>query len=249
MNGGTVPCVRAFSWFELRTTAPRAACGFYKEALGFVVDAVDGQVALYAGGEAFGEVSELPAQAAARGAPAHWLGHVGVDDVAAALQWFLARGASQLGPTRARADGSSVAAVRDPFGAVLALSSRTRPPPGAVVWCDLHVHDAGSSAAFYCEAFAWAPGRARAHESLTLQEFAWTPGGPAVGATSSAARRSGVHTHWLFHFRVADIHAAAARVRAHGGRSVGDPVRVREDAWSVVCEDPQGAAFAMRGPG
>jgi len=48
-------------------------------------------------------VATLPEPARARGAPAHWLGHVGVADVDATADRIVALGGEQLGPRRDRA--------------------------------------------------------------------------------------------------------------------------------------------------
>ncbi len=73
-----------FSRFTLRTTDVTAARAFSASILG------DGSL----------DIVPLPAEAAARGAPAHWLGHLGVDDVEGMAHAFVARGATRLGPSR-----------------------------------------------------------------------------------------------------------------------------------------------------
>ena len=58
--------------------------------------------------------------------------------------------------------------------------------------------------------------------------------------------RPGVHPHWLFHFSVAALEPAVAAVRAAGGVAL-DPVTLPNGARVAVCDDPQGAAFALQG--
>jgi hypothetical protein len=53
------------------------------------------------------------------------------------------------------------------------------------------------------------------------EQSAQQPGGPSVGLMADIGGRPGVHPAWLFHFRVTAL----------------DP---------AVCDDPQGAAFALR---
>lgn len=95
-----------FVRYQLRTTDVDAAHSFYRELLGdgFWRDGVD--------------VGPLPARAAARGAPSHWLGYIGVDDVVGAELRFISHGATQLGP----------GLLRDPFGALVGLTSDANPP-------------------------------------------------------------------------------------------------------------------------
>src|SRR6478752_3739232 len=100
--------MNTFSRFELRTTDADAAREFY--------------VALF--GPAFWsrgiDTTTLPFQAVARGAVPHWLGQIAVDDVEASAARFVQRGATALGPNT---PGGSRALLRDPFSAIVALSS------------------------------------------------------------------------------------------------------------------------------
>jgi hypothetical protein len=81
------------------------------------------------------DIVSLPESAVARGARAHWLGHLGVEDVERAAWAFVDRDATRLGPTRPT-DGGDVAIVRDPGGAVVALA---RLPYTACAEVDFHV--------------------------------------------------------------------------------------------------------------
>ncbi|MBZ5709895.1 VOC family protein [Nannocystis pusilla] len=236
-----------FCWYELRTTDPLAARRFYVEAVGLVGAAPDATFSLRPGEPAVGEFAPLPARAAAQGAPAHWLGHVGVADVADAVGRFVALGATQLGPTQTRADGTIVAPLRDPLGAVFAVTSRAAPATAALAWHDLHTDDHTRASAIYRSMFAWEPTQLRDLGPALgdYQEFAWHAGGGSVGGMSSAARRPEIHPHWLFYFPVADVDAALARVRAGGGRVLSGPSRTPGGARVAQCEDPQGAVFAL----
>src|SRR5678815_2212963 len=101
-----------FCRYELRTKDVDGARAFYTDLLGrpFWADPIG--------------IVPLPERAAARGAPSHWLGHLGVDEVEDTLQRFVAKGGEQLGPIVTAPDGNTKqATLRDPSGAVLALSS------------------------------------------------------------------------------------------------------------------------------
>lgn len=220
-----------FCRYELRTTDVAAARAFYEAVLG------EGEL----------DIVPLPAEAAARGAPAHWLGHLGVADVEATARAFAERGATRLGPTRPRADGGEVAVVRDGGGAVVALATSPGPPARPeVIWHQLNTTAPESVMASYGALCGWA-----FTEPLDLGEhgihhrFAWQAGGERVGSMVDIAGRPGVHPHWLFHFRVADIDRALAAARAAGGIVVGPTVRVG-GFRIAVCDDAQGAAFALR---
>lgn len=236
-----------FCWYELRTTDPAAARRFYVDVVGLVGAATDTTFSLRPGAPALGEFATLPARAAALGAPAHWLGHVDVADVAAAVAQFVALGASPLGPTQTREDGTVVAPLRDPLGAVMAVTSRAAAASPTLPWCDLHTADHTRAAPIYQSMFGWTPTALRdlGPDLGDYQEFAWHAGGRSVGGLSSAARLPTIHPHWLFYFPVADLDAALARVRDLGGRVLSGPFAAPDGARVAQCEDPQRAVFAL----
>ncbi len=223
-----------FCHYELRTTDVDAARAFYSDLLGarFWEDRVS--------------VDELPPQAAARGKPPHWLGHIGVDDVVGATHRFVQSGATQLGPSTPSGNDAR-AILRDPFGAIVALVPRS-PAPGAnpVRWHLLSARDEALAFGLYAELFGWTsiqaldlgPERGR---HLT---FTWDGTTEAVGSTSNVARLPHVHPQWLFFFPTDNLDESLARVRTSGGLTL-PVVTTAEGNLVAVCDDPQGAAFGL----
>jgi len=74
---------KRFCRVQLRTTDVASARAFYAAVLG------DGVAT---------DIVPLPDEAAARGAPPHWLGHIGVDDVDASARAFVERRAARPRP-------------------------------------------------------------------------------------------------------------------------------------------------------
>jgi uncharacterized protein len=224
-----------FSRIELRTTNVEAARAFYRAILGH-----DHAV-----------LWELHEQALARGARPHWLGHLEVEDLDLAAAAFVARGATPLGPTRPSQDGVPTAVLRDPGGAIVALSSfatqRSEGPRKLqAVWHVLNTNDVARAEANYCELFGWSlTTPLNVGEHGTFQQFSWQPGGENVGALGDIAQRPGVHPHWLFFFEVEALDPALTATRAAGGVTL-DPITLPSGARVCVCEDPQGAAFALQ---
>jgi predicted enzyme related to lactoylglutathione lyase len=226
-----MPVPARFVRLQLRTTDVAAAGAFYASLLG----------------AAPGEIVPLPAEAAARGAPPHWLGHLGVDDVERAAAAFVARGAHRLGPTRPVPGGGEVAILRDPGGSVVALAS----PPGeaapsaAAAWHELASDDLARAAETYRDLLGWELG---VRDDLGVhgvhQRFAWQPGGEAAGSMGATAGRPGVHPQWLVPL---PLEPALGAVRAAGGVVVG-PFALGGGERFAACDDPQGAAFGLRGP-
>lgn len=224
----------------LRTSDVEAAHAFYRAVLG----------------EGRRQIVKLHEQAVARGATAHWLGFLQVADVAAASDDFVRRGAMSLGPKWINAEGLEASVMRDAGGAVVALA---KPPADApaetwtsaarsgvdVAWHVLNTADLERAKANYGAMFGWdfkAPLDLGAHGRF--HPFAWQPGGTPVGGFADISGRAGVHPHWLFHFRVLALDAALAVVRAAGGLVIG-PITLPSGARVAVCDDPQGAAFAL----
>ncbi|HTV03649.1 MAG TPA: VOC family protein [Luteitalea sp.] len=223
-----------FCRYALRTTDVTSASDFYRGVFGdrFWSEGV--------------AVAELPAQAAARGAPAHWLGEIAVDGVDNVARRFIERGASRLGPPPS-GHGDTRVVLRDPFGAILALTSRSLTPRStSVAWHMLCARDEATAFATYAELFDW--------QSLgTLDQgatggrhvlFSWDGSVDVAGSVCDLATRPGVHAQWLFFFATANLDDALARVRANGGLTLA--VSDTPQGHRVApCEDPQGAAFAL----
>jgi predicted enzyme related to lactoylglutathione lyase len=227
-----------FCRYELRTTDVNSARAFYTDILG---------------SEFWGsDVSaiELPEQAAARGAPAHWLGHIGVSDVAGTVGQFMALGAQRLGPAQQSTDGAAHAIVRDPFGVIVALRSETatarRLGRAPVAWHLMHTEDPERAFAVYSDLFGWT-----AKEALELgpelgrhQLFAWDESGTSAGSVANTAQQPHIHPQWMFFFPVANLEVSLARVRALGG--IAPPaLRTSNGDLAAPCDDPQGGAFAL----
>lgn len=53
--------------------------------------------------------------------------------------------------------------------------------------------------------------------------------------------------NWLIYFRVADLDAAVARVKANGGQVLNGPMEVPGGSRIVNAMDLQGAAFSLHG--
>jgi predicted enzyme related to lactoylglutathione lyase len=226
--------VNRFGHYQLRTTDVNAARAFYTDLCGadFWSDRIT--------------VATLPERAAARGAPAHWLGHIGVADVEATVGRFVVAGAERLGPVEP-GGGALQAVLRDPFGAIVAVSS-AQPTPFTdhVAWHLLHSQDEARAFATYSSLFGWSPKEAHdlGPELGRHQSFTWDDAARPVGSVANTARLPHIHPQWLFFFRVASLDDSLAKVRAHGGLALS-PVQMQNGALVAPCDDPQGAAFGL----
>lgn len=232
---------RMFCRYVLRTTDDvDLARRFYAEAIGLELPEGRSDASML-------EAWPLHERARALGAPPHWLGQLAVSDVEETVKRLLERGAERLGPTVRTDDGTHFATVRDPVGAVISVRAGGQASSECpVAWHQLHTRDLERAWSVYSELFGWAE-----LETIDVPDpvgghrvFAWSPSAKPVGSMASTARWPGVHPHWLFHFPVPDVEAAAARVRALGGTAQG-PFALPDGSWLSACEDPQGAAFGI----
>lgn len=238
-----------FCWYELRTTDVGAARRFYASVLG-----TDGVAQSCAESRCCerrlrGEITQLPERAAAQGAPAHWLGHIGVADVDEAARGLVARGAVQLGPTRRAADRPAWALLRDPLGAIVALSERPVPKTCAGIhWHELYSQDPEREAEIYGELFGWQKTQVLelGGELGSYQMFRWDSAGPSRGGMLSIARRPQVHPQWLFYFSVPELDGAVSRARAGGATLINGPLVSPSGHRIAAFDDPQGASFALQ---
>jgi predicted enzyme related to lactoylglutathione lyase len=82
-------------------------------------------------------------------------------------------------------------------------------------------------------------------EHGVFQNFRWSGTQHDCGAITDITGKPGRHPHWLFQFQVADLARATDYVRAAGGLVLG-PFDGPDGERIAVCDDPQGAAFALR---
>jgi predicted enzyme related to lactoylglutathione lyase len=232
-----------FCRYDLRTTDPDAARSFYSKVVGLDF----GETPAAEGPSMLG-VWLLHEQARARGAPAHWLGHIGVVDLEATVTRLLELGSERLGPTVRANDGAAYATLRDPSGAVVAMRAISRKPHGSpVAWHHHHTRDLERAWAAYSEVFGWTNAGTIdvADTDGGYRMFAWDGSGQPVGSMANTARMPAVHPHWLYFFRVADIDGAIAEVRAGGGAIISNQVTLPNGDRIVPCHDPQGAEFGL----
>lgn len=221
-----------FSRYLLRTTDVEAAAAFYDAVL-------DGR------GDG---IVPLHESAIARGARPHWLGHIQVRDLGGAEAMaarFVERGAMRLGPPPGVGD---FVVLRDPGGAIVAVTEGPGESSAGVVWHQLNTRDPHRAAANYSALFGWS-----CTENLNLgrlgrhQRFAFGAGESIVGLISDVEGRPEVHTHWLFFFPVLSIDVALERVRRRGGAVIG-PIELPNGVRVAACDDAQGAAFGVIEP-
>jgi uncharacterized protein len=246
-----------FAWYDLATTDVEAAKVFYTKLMGW--SSRDASVparpyTLFIGGKALVcGLMDLPEDARKMGGRPSWVGYVGVDDVDHAADRIRRLGGAVHVPPMDIPNVSRFSIFADPQAARLALFKWLKPDqeqcaelgaPGRVGWHELLAADWEKALAFYGELFGWQKAEADVGEMGTYQLF--SARGQTIGGMLT--KPSIVPSpFWLYYFNVADIDAAAQRVRAGGGAILQGPFELPGGSWVVQCTDPQGAIFALEG--
>jgi predicted enzyme related to lactoylglutathione lyase len=245
-----------FVWYELMTTDPQAAMPFYSEVIGWTTQPFGqgSDYTMWVGGSGpLGGVTKLPERAAKMGAPPHWMAHVRVTDVDAAVKRVRELdGRVHVEPEDVPGVGR-FSIIADPQGAIISLfkpsSEGTAAPDmskhGAFCWHELVTTDHEAALRFYGEIFGWE----------TVLEHDMGPMGKYVlfgrdgkqygGMMSKTKEMQQMPNAWLYYVEVSDLDAALERAKGKGARVLNGPMEVPGGARIVQLMDPQGAAFAL----
>ena len=245
-----------FVWYDLMTTDPAAAIGFYTSLVGWGTQewtGLDTPYTMWANGEApLGGVVQLPPEACANGAAPHWLAYVAVADVDRTVGRAKKLGGKVVHrPTDIPSVGR-YAVIQDPQGAAIAVyrslteSEECSPEPsepGDFCWHELATTDHRAACDFYAELFGW-----EKHEAMDMGEAGiyqiYGRAGQRLGGMFDQPNQVPGPPAWLNYITVPDARTAAARVTELGGRVLNGPMEV-PGGMIVQCMDPQGAMFAV----
>lgn len=240
-------------WYELLTTDMKAAEAFYTNVVGWTVARFDGAPQAY---DMFMRTADAPAGGVMNIPPGmefppHWEMYVGVEQLEEAVAHIERLGGKALSPVIDVPQVGRMRTMMDPQSAVFAIYEPAGPQPaemerqiGEGSWHELMTTDADRAMAFYTEVFGWTP----------EEPFDMGPMGKYLmfgrtfslgGMMNKPKELTHVPPHWGVYFRVADVEAAAERVKAHGGQVLNGPMEVPGGDRIVNCMDPQGAAFSL----
>ena len=246
-----------FVWYELTTTDLEAAKAFYCKVMGWGTHETSMPGSPYTlftvGNVSTGGLINLPQGSKTQGAAPQWVGYVSVDDVDAAVRRVKELHGTVYVPPTDMADVSRFSVVADPQMATFVLISRRdadRELPiqsgglGHVGWHELLTTDWERVFAFYRDIFGWRKAVTDVAPTGTYLQF--SAGGQTIGGMFNKPTTAPV-AFWLYYFNVADVGAAAERVRAEGGNILEGPTDIPGGGRVARCADPQGAMFALIG--
>jgi hypothetical protein len=240
-----------FLWHELLTSDPEAAKTFYRKVVGWTTAPWkdSSYTILMTDQTPNAGVMLMPAEVKAMGVPPHWATYIGTDDVDATVGQARTLGARVLKDPEDLPDVGRFAVVQDPQGAAFTVFTPSVPgvptypaPIGGFSWNELATTDWEAAFAFYSALFGWRKGQGMDMGPMGIYQI-FELNGVMLGGIFNKPPEIPV-SNWLPYARVKDTAAAAAAIKAAGGKVVNGPMDV--PGGSIVQGfDPQGALFAV----
>jgi len=241
--------VGRFVWHDHISGDPAAASGFYGELLGWEIE-------VWKPGEMDYPMIKVEEQThggfgpAQGGAPPHWLAHVVVDDVDAAVGRVEAAGGSIVAPAMEIPEVGRMAVIADPQGAVLSLFAPAGDPPaseGVFVWDELLTTDVESAKRFYGEVVGW-ESRDMQMGSGTIYTMLSSGGTDRAGAMTVPPQAEGTPPNWMTYLGTDDVDATAEKARSLGATIMMEPFDVPTVGRLAILADPAGAVVGLYKP-
>jgi uncharacterized protein len=242
-------------WIDLASSDPEQAKAFYGALFGWQAETSSEEFGNSSGDYTIFTKDGLPIAGLVpntRGQyPDAWSTYLASEDIAATARAVTDAGGQVLVQPRQVGAQGSMAAFRDPGGALVCawqpevhqgfgLSAEA----GAPCWFELLATDYAAAVAFYARAFGWKP-----QTMSDSEEFRYTLNSPYQDSTAGIfdARGSlpaGATSHWLVYLGAPDTDDAVQRVQDLGGT-------VRRPPWDspygrlAQIADPAGAVFML----
>ncbi len=259
-SSNSPPLLGTFLWHEVMSQDPAGTRAFYTQILGWTVapmpNAPDPEhyAVFSARGTGVAGVMRLPEQAAAMGAPSHWLGYLGSPNVKATVDQVVALGGSVRMPPTAIAGVGTIAVLADAQGAGFGLLQPESGlpdnmlqsdgnPNGTVTWHELVTSDLEAAWTFYSTAFGWQLVEDMDMGPSGKYRLFSTGGEPIGGLTNLPPQCTG--SAWTHYLQVPDLQAAIDKSIELGAKLERGPETVAGGDRIALLVDPQGAFFAL----
>jgi predicted enzyme related to lactoylglutathione lyase len=257
----------AFIWYELMTPDPAGARAFYREVVGWDIDAqnsipgadMDYRMIKRSDGGYVGGVMGM-SEAQAGSMPPCWMGYIHHPDVGGAVKAITHAGGQVHMPPMDMEGVGRMAMVADPQGALFYVMNPAPPPdqpeaPSDVFdytkaqhmrWNELQTTDQDAALELYCRLFGWSQDGAMPMGAMGDYKFI-SREGKMIGAIMPKMPDV-PRSVWTFYVGVDDIDRAAAAATAAGGRHLGEIQQIPGGDYALHVADPQGAQIGLVGP-
>jgi predicted enzyme related to lactoylglutathione lyase len=247
-----------FVWYDLNTKDAKRAEKFYSELWGWRVQVWTPEGApkgtpeykmLCIGDKPFGGINQLPEDAPA---PSHWLGHVEVDDLDAAMKRAKNMKAQfPMGDMEIPTVGR-MALMLDPQGCALSLFKPSGETPSIpprdqhsmIGWSELIAADAEQAKSFYSEVVGWKWRNGPFQEQMEYYLFGTgEEGGDEGGMTPKTDQMP--EAAWFYYFTTSNIEDTVTKVSKLGGTVIAKPFDVPTVGQLAICAGPDGSGFGL----
>lgn len=247
-----------FCWWDLNSKEADKAVKFYTELFGWSItpwkpEGAPADMPEYkmigVGDKMFGGINSIPADAPA---PSHWMGHIHVPDLDAAMK--RAEGMKAVFPMGAMAvptvgrmamfmdPEQAAASLFQPEGELSELPSMDT--PGMVGWNELLTADPEKAKAFYSEVVGW---KWRKGPMTEMEYHLYGTGeeGGDFGGMMKRPEQMPVSA-WFLYFTTKDVDASVAKLKELGGSVMVDPFDVPGvGKLAAPCTAPDGSMFCL----
>ncbi|MCB9676379.1 MAG: VOC family protein [Alphaproteobacteria bacterium] len=240
----------SFCWHGIVTPDPAAARAFYAGVLGWNAQDVpmgDGTTTVLDPGDGVPRCHLGAPQEA--GVPAHWESYLRVADVDAAAAAAVRNGGAILVPPTDIPPGR-FAVVTSPSGAAISLfheadaSASDAPEAEGIHWTELHSHELEADLAWLKASFGIETGTMPMPNGTY---YLLKQGERMIGGALSAMHAD-APSMWLVWLKVGDVDGTADRVRASGGKVLGDRMDMPGVGAMYIAADPTGGVFGIIEP-
>lgn len=251
----STPCgTGEFCWYEVNSRNSHAATDFYTRLTGNTAAACPNSPTPYtifsaATHAAFGAMqmdSSFPAHI-----PAHWMGYVAVDNIAAYCAKVTAlSGSICVAPTEIPI--GTFAVITDPTGACFSLFQSAPGKtdgvnwsgPGMVCWNELSTTDTAAAERFYTGLFGWKANTKEMPNGMRYTCFE-TNGRAVAAMCAKCPEDKSPNSYWLYYVQTNNIAASAAKATALGAKAYCDIMDIPGVGKMAYFADPVGASFAL----
>lgn len=243
-----VPC-----WADLTVPDVAAARAFYGAVLGWSFADTGEESGGYAIAQARGAAAAGIGPQQENG-PAAWTLYLASDDVDKTAAAITEHGGTLLAPPGDVGSLGRMCIAADPSGAVFGvwqggthIGAGICNEPGGLAWEDLRSADPEAAREFYSTVFGYTT--APLPDAGPDYRLFLRPGdaAPLGGMGGMMGSPEGTPSHWQVYFGVADVDAAVAAARAHGGAVAAEPFDTPYGRMAALT-DPAGALFWLTRP-
>lgn len=244
-----VPC-----WVDLTVSDVPQAQDFYAAVLGWIFQPDDtGEYGGYSIGQVDGHAAAGIGPTPQPGVPSAWTLYLAADDADTTARAVTDAGGTMLLPPGDVGPLGRLFVAADPTGAVFGvwqpgehIGAGWHSAAGGLTWEDLRTPDPDRARAFYTAVFGY---ETQALEMAGPEYTTFTLAGagdqaPLGGMGPMFGAPEGTPPHWLVYFGTADLDAALAAARAHGGSQPREPHASPFGRMGSVM-DPFGAVFTL----